>query len=319
MDRFLPTALPLARTEQEKMTLLEACAKFPTQAKVLQERLHERRNGEMKDSSWLQHWWNTAGYLQVRDPVVINVSYFFHFSDDPTLPVDKPRNVTRGAAILTSLAQFRQQVVTGTLPADKVGRPPKETFLCSTAYKYMFNATRIPHREMDSYKMYDPARHGHCIVARQGQFFAVDFIDKSTGLPYPIDVLEDRLMKCIRIADDESGAEPLELGWLTSQDRDSWADARDEMIRVGGSKMEEALELLESGAFMLNLDDEEVVSRKQCAELFLHGNISSGHNRWFDKSIQILCGNNGKAGLCGEHSSKWNFIYGCSLFCCRHR
>ena len=30
--------------------------------------------------------------------------------------------------------------------------------------------------------------------------------------------------------------------------------------------------------------------------------MSSGSNRWFDKSIQLICTNNGKAGLVGEHS-----------------
>ena len=66
--------------------------------------------------------------------------------------------------------------------------------------------------------------------------------------------------------------------------------------------MEEALKKLESGALMLCLDDEEPVSRRQCGELFLHGGIKSGCNRWFDKSIQIICTSNGKAGLQGEHS-----------------
>ena len=47
---------------------------------------------------------------------------------------------------------------------------------------------------------------------------------------------------------------------------------------------------------------QEPVSRKQCSELFLHGNITSGNNRWFDKSIQIIVTNNGKAGFLGEHS-----------------
>lgn len=36
--------------------------------------------------------------------------------------------------------------------------------------------------------------------------------------------------------------------------------------------------------------------------MLLHGGLSSGHNRWFDKSIQIIVANNGKAGLLGEHS-----------------
>jgi hypothetical protein len=58
IDRFLPTALPLARTEEEKHTLKAACKDFAEQAKALQERLIARQSGEMKDSSWLQLWWN---------------------------------------------------------------------------------------------------------------------------------------------------------------------------------------------------------------------------------------------------------------------
>ena len=58
IGRFLPSALPLAKTEQEKVALQDACRAFPEQAKILQERLLARRDGEMKDSSWLQLWWN---------------------------------------------------------------------------------------------------------------------------------------------------------------------------------------------------------------------------------------------------------------------
>ena len=52
--------------------------------------------------------------------------------------------------------------------------------------------------------------------------------------------------------------------------------------------MEKALEKLQSGAIVLNLDDEEPVSRKDCAVLFLSGGLNSGHNRWFDKSINLM-------------------------------
>jgi hypothetical protein len=58
LERFLPTALPLAKTKEEASALKDAVKEFPEQAKMLQERLHARRNGEMKDSSWLQLWWN---------------------------------------------------------------------------------------------------------------------------------------------------------------------------------------------------------------------------------------------------------------------
>jgi hypothetical protein len=48
------------------MALMDACKAFPEQAKVLQERLVARRNGEMKDSSWLQLWWNQVGRMVVE-------------------------------------------------------------------------------------------------------------------------------------------------------------------------------------------------------------------------------------------------------------
>jgi carnitine O-acetyltransferase len=62
LERFLPTALPLAKTKEEEMALKVACEAFPEQAKVLQERLIERQENEMKDSSWLQLWWNQVSY-----------------------------------------------------------------------------------------------------------------------------------------------------------------------------------------------------------------------------------------------------------------
>lgn len=44
------------------------------------------------------------------------------------------------------------------------------------------------------------------------------------------------------------------------------------------------------------------VSMRQCANAYWNGGEKSGENRWFDKSMQILCQSNGKAGFLGEHS-----------------
>ena len=66
LARFLPTALPLAKSDEEKAALLKACHDFESQARELQRRLVERKEVEMKESSWLQLWWNTLGYWQVR-------------------------------------------------------------------------------------------------------------------------------------------------------------------------------------------------------------------------------------------------------------
>jgi len=314
--RFLPTALPLAETAEESRSLKDACASFAEETAVLQRRLEERRDGEeTRDSSWLQLWWNTEGYLKVRDSLVVNVSYFFHFSDDGTLPSrgvgggEISMGVRRGAAVLAATAEYRKLVCSGSLPHDTIGRKDPKTPLCSVAFKYMFNSCRIPRRGQDTYKMYDPSLHRHCVVAHKGTLFAVDFMDED-GDSLPIDLIEDRLQRCVleaeRVEDKESvgggGGGVMNLGWLTSNDRDSWADARAELLRVGGEKMGAALEKLESGAIMLCLDDQEPISRAQCANIFWTGGLSSGGNRWFDKSIQVMCTKNGKAGLIGEHS-----------------
>jgi len=234
----------------------------------------------------------------------VNVSYFFHFSDDgslPQIPSDKSLGVLRGASLLYSTAQFRQLVASGNLPYEAIGRKEPKTALCSAAYKYMFNACRIPRKDEDTVRIYDPSLNSHVIVAVGGKFYSFDFVEKSSGEPLPLEVIEERLQKCIDMS--KSGSELPMLGYLTSDDRDKCAEARQELLRVGGSKMEEALKVLESGAVLICLDENESpISKKQGSEIFWTGGLSSGNNRWFDKSIQLICTNNGKAGMAGEHS-----------------
>ena len=298
LKRFLPTALPLAKSEEEKKALLAACEVFPEQAKELQDRLITRRDQEMKDSSWLQLWWNQLIYLQYRESVVINVSYFFQFQDDPTTDLeDHKTNVQRAAAMLFATAEFRQKVCSGTLPVDRIGK--QQTPLCSTPYKYMFHACRIPQPVQDTYRIYDPARYTHAIVARNGHFFAIDIAHAETGNPLPMETIEDQLEECIRLGDAKP---PSNIGILTSSHRDTWTKAREILLSDGGDAFREALKTLESGAILLSLDDTTPVSREECCVKLLTGGEASGSNRWFDKSIQLLVSKNGKTGILGEHS-----------------
>jgi carnitine O-acetyltransferase len=313
LGRFLPTALPLAEADAEAEALAEACRTFPAQAERLQRRLRERRDeARSGGTSWLQRWWNTMGYLQVRDPVVINVSYFFQLDDDFTLPsppspmVDRGAGrslgVMRGAAVLRAVGEYRRRVCSGSLPCEAVGQREPRTPLCSAAFKYMFHACRVPARGQDTYRMYDPSLHRHCVVASKGYFFAVDFVE-GDGHPLPLRVLEERLQRCVDMASELqlAGTVP-RLGLLTTGDRDSWADSRSRLLDAGGTLMKRAVEKLESGAFLLCLDDNEPLSLKQCGINYWHGGKESGHNRWFDKSMQFVCTKNGKVGFIGEHS-----------------
>jgi len=206
--------------------------------------------------------------------------------------------IQRAAAILWATAQFRNQVCSGELPAGKIGK--QQTPLCSTSFKYMFHSCRIPLPLQDSYSIYDPSQTNHVIVARKGHWFAMDFVD-AAGDPLSVDHLEQQLQTCIELADDIPTSRP-KLGLLTSMDRDSWATDRQTLIELGGDQMEEALEILESGAVVINLDDAQPESHQDGAELFLSGGTDAGENRWFDKSINLIVTENGKAAMLCEHS-----------------
>ena len=293
VERFLPTALPLAETPEEEDSLRHACRDFTDQAQHLQERLLQKASSS-PSSSWLQLWWNTLAYLQFRDPVVMNVSYFFNLPDDPTLSRTSHVQVKRGASVLKAAWEYRQRVCSGELPQETMGK--SKTPLCSVGLKYLFHSCRIPKMVQDSYKLYDPSVYTHAVVACRGQFFFLPMIDEE-GNEYSLQALESALEKCLAQADEQPS---LELGLLTTSDRDKCAHARNELLRIGGSAMEDALELLESGMLLLCLDDEEPYSTQQCAQHYWHGGGS--HNRWYDKNIQLIVPKNGKLGYVGEHA-----------------
>lgn len=291
VNRFLPTALPLAENEEEQKHLIQACEKFPQEAKILQERLIEYKEQECQNASWLQHRWQTEGYLQVRNPLM-QVSYFLFVPDDTTLP-SNDKCIKRAAALLTSMAESRKLICSGNMPCEVAGVQP----LCSTGFKYLFHSTRIPQPDQDKYHMYDPSEYKHVIVACNGEFFKMDFVDE-IGTALPLSVLEQRLQTCVALATSSEQQNP-QMGWLASMNRDSWTDAREELLDVGGTTMKEALETLESGAFVLCLDtDSEPATMTDAANVFWK---ESG-NRWADKSLQLVCTANGKVGYIGEHS-----------------
>lgn len=320
IDRFLPTALPLAESPEEEESLRQACRDYPLQAHHLQERLLERAAASTS-TSWLQQWWNTLGYLQYRDPVVINVSYFFNLPDDPTLShtssQEQDPQIQRGALVLKAAWEYRQMVASGTLPQETIGKA--KTPLCSVGFKYLFHSCRIPNMGQDSYKLYDPNIYTHAVVACRGKFFVLPLVD-DRGQEYSLQALEGALRQCQNMAYQQhphtatttphgtpapppssiNEADTLlqELGYLTTSHRDACATARDALLRIPG--MDDALQWLESGMLLLCLDDDMPYSMQQRARLYWHGNGSG--NRWYDKNIQLIVTKQGALGYVGEHA-----------------
>lgn len=117
------------------------------QAVELQRRL-EARATDPSTVNWLADWWNETAYMAYRDPVVVNVSYFYVHVADPAIR-DAPR---RAATLLKAMLPFRTLVETCVKPFFSY------LPLCSSPCYRRFSAQLEPEKVrgaplcMDSYK-----------------------------------------------------------------------------------------------------------------------------------------------------------------------
>lgn len=290
---YLESVRPLCSDEDFRRTkaAVERFCEPGGLGRELQRRLMERARSA-RGTSWLAAWWNHYAYLAYREPVPINVSYFFHFADHPDPRVMDPQ-AARAADLAMRMCAFRDAWKRGAIAQEVVGR--NKTPLCSAAYKYLFNSCRVPARGTDVYALYDPLEHHHIVVFHRGLPFKIETVTAS-GEPLGASALEAHFQAILdRRAAPEDAEAP--VGTLTSWHRDRWAQARARMLRHPRNR--QALHAIESAAFVLCLDDARPSTLAEIGKGLLHGD---GRNRWFDKSLQLIVFANGKAGLLGEHA-----------------
>ena len=321
VEKWLPTALPLAQSDRERHNLIDAAARFHEQgAKYHQRWCNYSSNTELTNVMWLPYTGYERGYLKLPCSILEYV-YYYKFRDDPTAHTA----TERGAALIWAAAHYRQLVASGSLPQQQQARRGNEIQqqrrpLCSAPFKYMFHACRVPtvEEDFDVYEMHDPSLHSHIVVAVRGQFFRMNWVDRDQR-PLPPRVLQRGLQHCIECAEQSSTKEYPELGWCTTAERPVWGKLRQQLVKQGGPDMESALQVIQSAALILSLDiDANPVSRKECAEWGFWGSVREDSedmtvntqverrygfaNRWLDKSLQFYVSQNGKAGFLGVHS-----------------
>ncbi|TPX60759.1 hypothetical protein SpCBS45565_g07413 [Spizellomyces sp. 'palustris'] len=251
----------------------------------LHKRLQER--AATSSTSWLYDWWNDWSYMGYRDPVVINVSYFFVFKDELRKEWKAP--VTRAAALITGALEFKRLVVEEELKPEMF----KGGALSMDQYQWMFNACRIPQIPSDTTRVSDPRQNSHVVVIRKNQFFKFD-----TRHPDGRQLSTAEIERQIKAIYDQAGdkAAP-SIGVLTSEHRDIWTKTREELVQ--SPKNRASLDIIERAAFVVCLDDSSPVTRDEASRACWHGD---GRNRFFDKPLQFIVFENGKAGFLGEHS-----------------
>ena len=215
--------------------------------------------------------------MSYRDPVPINVNYFYAFADTPLSASE------RAAAIVTGALSFRELVNSETLEPDTAKGKP----LCMRQYSHMFNSTRVPFVSSDITHSFPPMENNFIVVVRKNTFYKLD-LELATGQQLSTAQLKVQFDKIYSLATKESPP----VGALTTENRDVWLAARNSLLSESQINVA-SIDTIERAAFIVCLDDTSPVTKNEISRACWHGD---GRNRFFDKSMQFVIFDNGKAG-----------------------
>ncbi|KAJ3353900.1 hypothetical protein GGF32_002758 [Allomyces javanicus] len=299
---LLPILTPaeLARTDAAIKQFVES-----GQAAELQQRLIAHDQGE--PNSWLERWWYDRAYLEWRVPLMINSNWWLNLKDDHLPEVQAaldrkgtgeytPVQVRRAAGLVSNLLSYKELLDTGKIPAETTKAGP----LCMDQVRHMFGVTRIAEPGRDRIQRAFPCPARHMVVIARDQCYEVPLYD-AHGRRLALSVLEKLLNDVVAdvtstpVAQDQA---PIPV--LTAEHRDTWAAARAHLLSLAPENRA-SMKVIEDALFTVSLDDKAPGNDiDEHHRLIAHGN--DGHNRWYDKALNVIVTSSGRAGCNGEHS-----------------
>ncbi|XP_053195748.1 carnitine O-acetyltransferase isoform X1 [Scomber japonicus] len=297
-ERYLTALEPIMEAEELKHTeqLLDEFQKPGGVGERLQRSLEKRAHNT---ENWLSEWWVQVAYLDYRLPVVV------HSSPGLVLPRmnfhDKQGQMRFAAKLIAGVLDFKTMIDNETLPVEYLGGKP----LCMNQYYEVLSSCRIPGVKRDAIvnhaKSSRPPKH--ITVVHNFQFFALD-VYNSDGTALTADQLYVQLERICSSA-LQTNTEP--IGILTTQHRDSWGKAYVNLMKDKTNK--ESLSAIQRSIFTVCLDGamprgSDDSYRSSAAVQMLHGGGSQWNsaNRWFDKTLQFIIGEDGTCGANYEHA-----------------
>lgn len=297
-ERYIAALEPIVKSEELKHTkkVVEEFQKPGGDGERLQRALEKRASST---ENWLSEWWVQVAYLDYRLPVVV------HSSPGLVLPRmnfnDKQGQIRFAAKLIAGVLDFKTMIDNETLPVEFMGGKP----LCMNQYYQVLSSCRIPGLKRDS--IVNHARSSsspkHITVVHNCQFFVVD-VYNSDGAPLTVEQL------CVQLehicnSSQQNNSEA--VGILTTLDRDSWGRTYQNLIKDKINK--DSVSAIQRSIFTVCLDGAmpQVTGDmyRSCAAVqMLHGGGSQWNsgNRWFDKTLQFIIGEDGTCGANYEHA-----------------
>ena len=314
ISRYLAAQRPFLNRERFRRTVRAAreFTKEGSEGWRLHRELMERDSRE-QHTSYVAKYWHER-FMRNRSPLpLIGLSYSFGMKHD----LKELSQIERAVNIIRSVVRYKNSLIDEKLEPDvvysgsRISPEVLKQLLCRvpsrfstrvaslagavplnmSQHKHILGTTRVPRKGCD--KLAYSLSSQHIVVMRRGHLYSVN-VQLDNGLPVPADQLYSDLLAIVQ---DPSPSSSHSVSYLTATNRDSWADAREEMIsNVHNAR---ALEKIESALFVVCLDDHQPDSETNRYCTFLH---NYGVNRWFDKSLQIVVTPNAEAGVVLEHS-----------------
>lgn len=313
VKRYLNAQKPLLDDEQYRKTE-QLAQKFEQGiGKQLQEQLiaEDKKN---KHTSFISGPWFDM-YLSARDSIVLNYNPFMSFTPDPKAEYND--QLTRATNMTVSAMRFMKTIRAGYLEPEVFHLNPLKSDtrafkkfvrwvpsslswymaymvnaypLDMSQYFRIFNSTRLPRPNKDELVTDDQAKH--LLVLRNGHFYIFDVLDRDGNI-----VKASEIQAHLKyILSDTTPAPEFPLGYLTSEQRDTWALLRQKLLENGNA---ESLKKVDSAVFCLCLDDFPIKDVNHLSHNMLHG---TGVNRWFDKSFSLIMASDGTTAVNFEHS-----------------
>ncbi|KAM9822477.1 carnitine O-acetyltransferase-like [Syngnathus typhle] len=297
-DHYLAALEPIVSEEELEHTrqLVEEFLKGGVGDR-LQKRLERRAR---KTDNWLSEWWMQSAYLDCRMPVAV------YTSPGVVLPrmhfQDRQGQMRFAAKLIAGVLEFKKMIDSDTLPVEYLSKKP----LCMDQYYQILSSCRIPGPKRDTVVNHAMGKTPptHITVVHNFQFFVLD-VYNSDRTPLTVDQIYMQLEK-IWNTSLQTNKEP--VGILTSQHRNTWGKAYNNLIKDKTNK--ESVRAIQKSIFTVCLDapmprvSDELYKSRVAAQM-LHGGGArwNSGNRWFDKTLQFIVGEDGTCGLVYEHAA----------------
>lgn len=289
--RYVETVRPLM-TEEELAEHTKLMSQFlAEEGPALQRRLWAKW---LISRNYVSDWWLKLVYLRSRDSLCINSNWYgISFADYAPTTSQSTR-----AAVFTYLMVhnsrmldtecFEPQVIGGVAP------------VCMAQYEYAFRTTRVPGIEQDTLEKFDSSDSRHVAVFHKGRLYKLPvFSPNSMGQLSPLQ-LKAAFEGILESKRDAPEGEML-LPALTSMNRTEWAKLRVQYLTQSRHNRTR-LAAIEEALFVVVLDDENPGKRGDWGKEGKQYMCGNGHNRWSDKSFNLIITPDGRAGVHAEHS-----------------